>query len=223
MRKREQRSYNLLREFVHRTITLLGAIVFTIAFFLVLPLTQTLTNAPATVFISVNVDVVEMDAPPPPPEIEEEPEPEPEEPPPELTEITPPLDLSQLEMALNPTFGDDLLRGDFALQLNTVVSDSKENDALFSLSDLDQKPRIIYQPAPVMNNEMRRKTPGTVYVIFIVDQQGRVDNPIVQQSSDSVFERSAIAAVRQWRFEPGKRNGQPVRFRMRAPIIFPKE
>jgi protein TonB len=44
----------------------------------------------------------------------------------------------------------------------------------------------------------------------------------VQQSTDPVFERPALAAVKQWRFEPGKRNGKPVRFRMRVPITFPK-
>jgi protein TonB len=61
-----------------------------------------------------------------------------------------------------------------------------------------------------------------VYIVFIVDQRGRVENPMVQSSTDSSFDAPALAAVRQWRFEPGKRNGEPVRFRMRVPITFPK-
>ena len=94
-------------------------------------------------------------------------------------------------------------------------------DALFSLADLDQKPRVIYQPSPTLSAKVRKKAPGTVYVIFVVDQRGRVVNPSVQKSSDPIFERPALAAVKKWRFEPGKRKGEAVRFRMRVPITFP--
>ena len=34
------------------------------------------------------------------------------------------------------------------------------------------------------------------------------------------FEAAALAAIRQWKFEPGKRAGKPVRFRMRQPFTF---
>lgn len=115
--------------------------------------------------------------------------------------------------------------GDFAVKLNTLPGGSSGGDSvdsLFSLADLDQKPRVVHQPGPVLDASARKKAPGTVHVLFVVDQQGRVENPVVQKSTDPVFERPALAAVRQWRFEPGKRNGQPVRFRMRVPITFPK-
>lgn len=62
-----------------------------------------------------------------------------------------------------------------------------------------------------------------MYIIFIVNQRGRVENPIVQSSTDPIFENAALAAVKQWKFNPGTRNGQPVRFRMRVPVTFPKE
>jgi protein TonB len=62
-----------------------------------------------------------------------------------------------------------------------------------------------------------------VYVLFVVDQRGRVESPMVQSSTDPKFEAAAVAAVKQWKFEPGKRNGQAVKFRMRVPITFPKK
>jgi len=43
---------------------------------------------------------------------------------------------------------------------------------------------------------------------------------VVQQSPDPVFDRAALDAIKKWKFEPGKRNGKPVRFRMRQPITF---
>ena len=73
-----------------------------------------------------------------------------------------------------------------------------------------------------MNNQIRKKAPGTVYILFIVDKKGRVESPTIQSSSDRIFEKSALAAVKQWKFEAGKRKGKSVRFRMRVPISFPK-
>lgn len=214
----------LLGALLRRVLVLLGAAGLTLAFFLVLPLLQTYTAPPPNDLLLQTVDTAQLEAPPPPPPPEPEKEPEREEEPPQLEERTPPLDLSQLELALNPTgLSDRWLGGDFAVQLNTVTAHEKSVDAIFSLADLDQKPRVIYQPGPLVSKEIRRHAPGTVYVIFIVDVQGRVENPVVQKSSDPVFERPALNAVKQWKFEPGKRNGQTVRFRMRVPITFPKE
>lgn len=206
----------------HGVFVLLGAGGLTLLFFLVLPLMQAINKPPVTDLVVTGVDTAKLEAPDPPPQEEPEEEPEPEEKPPELTENAPPLDLSQLEMALNPGFSDGWMQGDFAVKLNTVVSESKDVDALFAIADLDQKPRVIYQPGPILTSELRKKTPGTVYIVFVVDPQGRVQSPQVQSSSDPVFERPALNAVKQWKFEPGKRNGKPVRFRMRVPITFPK-
>lgn len=54
-------------------------------------------------------------------------------------------------------------------------------------------------------------------------QDGRVTDAVVQTSSDPIFERPALAAVRKWKFEPGRRDGRPARFRMRVPVTFPGE
>jgi len=203
----------------------LGSCLLTLTCFLVLPLLQAIAGTPNADLALTSLDTVEM--PPPPPPIEEEPKPEqkPEEKPPELTESAPPLDLAQLELALNPGLGsgDGWLGADGAARLSAIGAGADgQVDALFSLADLDQKPRAVHQPSPTLTPEVRKRAPGTVHVLFIVDQNGRVDNPIVQSSSDPVFEPAALTAVKQWRFEPGKRNGQPVRFRMRVPITFPK-
>jgi periplasmic protein TonB len=215
-------SDRLLKRLLHGIGVLLGAAAMTLAFFLVLPLMQIISKPPATDLILQSADIA---LPPPPPPLEEpepEKEPEPEDEPPELVEEAPPLDLLQLELALNPAGEGAGQLGDIASQLQPLSASHTDVDALFSLADLDQKPRPVYQPGPHLNHQIRQKAPGTVYMIFIVDERGRVENPIVQQSSDPVFEQPALAAVKQWKFEPGKRNGQPVRFRMRVPITFPK-
>ncbi len=217
----------VLFEMWHRFQVILGASLLTIALFMLLPMIQTIKKAPEPDLIVQSVDTAYVPPPPPPPEEKIKEQAKSEEKPPELKEQAPPLDLAQLELALNPNagMGDGWTGGDFAVKLNTVVagsSDAGDVDGLFSLADLDQQPRVIYQPGPLLNAQVRKKAPGTVYVLFVVDQKGRVENPIVQKSSDQVFENSALTAVKQWKFEPGKRNGQPVKFRMRVPISFPK-
>ena len=94
-------------------------------------------------------------------------------------------------------------------------------DAAFSIADLDQRPRPIIHTAPDYPVDLRkRKVEGTVQVVFLVDREGRVTNPRVEKSTNPVFERPALEAVRRWKFEPGTRSGQNVAFKMRVPITF---
>lgn len=219
-----RRRRGLARRAGQRLLVVFGGAVLTAAFFLVLPLLKVVTGRPVDDLLIRSVDRAELPPPPPPPPEEKPEEEKPEEvKPPELADEAPPLDLSALELALNPALGDGLLAGDFAVRLQAApAAKTADVDALFSIADLDQKPRVVYQPSPSLGAEQRKKAPGTVHVLFIVDQNGKVENPVVQNSTDPAFERPALSAVRQWRFEPGKRAGKPVRFRMRVPITFPK-
>ena len=110
--------------------------------------------------------------------------------------------------------------GDFAIKLSAVGGGGDDDDEAFSLADLDQKPRPVFQQQPQLNAALRKKMPATVHVLFVVDESGRVENPIVQSSTDPAFEPVVLAAIKQWKFEPGKRSGKPVRFRMRQPFAF---
>jgi protein TonB len=212
----------VVRGVLHRGSVVLGASALTLAFFLVLPLLQRI-NPPLTADLSLtSVDTTLPPPPPPPPQEEPEEEEEPEEPePPDLSEETPPLDLSQLELALNPGLGGGWFQGDFAVGLDGGASRAEQVEELFSLSDLDQQPKPIFQPSPRLDGRLRSRGPGQVFIIFIVDADGRVEDALVQKSSDPIFERPALAALRQWKFEPGRRNGEPVRFRMRQRFDFP--
>jgi protein TonB len=87
--------------------------------------------------------------------------------------------------------------------------------------DLDRSPQTRFQAAPLYPAEARREgRSGTVTVEFVVDESGTVVTPRVASSSDRVFEEAALRAVARWRFEPGRRHGQVVRFRMAVPIHF---
>lgn len=205
-----------------RLLAVVGAVAITFMFFLVLPVIQAIGEGPDDMVRIQEVDSAGPEPPPPPPEEEVEEEPEEEEPPPEMIEEAPPLDLSQLELALNPGLGDGWFGGDFTMQLNTIGG-AGGSEELFRMTDLDQKPRCIYQPGPQYDPKVRKHAPGKAIVKFIVDERGSVQSPKIDSSSDPVFDRPAINAVKQWRFEPGKRAGKAVPYPMKITISFAKD
>ncbi|MBK8979354.1 MAG: TonB family protein [Planctomycetes bacterium] len=205
----------------HALTTVGGAVGLTGTCFLVLPLIQAMSERQKADMILRDADVTQLPPPPPPPVEEPEEEPEPEPPKPQLEEDIP-LDLSQLELVLNAGMSGGGF-GDLVAGFGALVGQGSAQSALPSLDDLDQRPRAVYQPSPVPSADVRAKAPGTVHVVFVVDEEGRVRDPAVQKSTDPVFERPALAAVRRWKFEPGRRRGEPVAFRMRVPITFPRQ
>jgi protein TonB len=95
------------------------------------------------------------------------------------------------------------------------------HDVAFDIAELDQRARPIVQAAPVYPAALRaKKTEGTVYVVFVVDAEGRVQQPKVEKSTHEEFDRAALDAVRHWRFEPAVRGGSKVPSKMRIPIRF---
>lgn len=188
--------------------------------FLLLPLLEQVSRMGKEEVEIRSVGTADLPPPPPPPEEPEE-EKEPEEPPPDIAEEAPPMDLSQLELALNPGAGDGF--GDVIARLTSIdaAAAQMDADAIFSSSDLDQMPRAVFQPPPDYPADLRkRRIEGTVYVVFVVDKNGRVANPAVQAPVHPALDSAALQAVRRWRFEPGRRRGQAVQFKMRVPITF---
>ena len=92
---------------------------------------------------------------------------------------------------------------------------------IFSSTSLDKTPRTRFQPPPTYPFEGKQAgLHGEVVVEFIVDESGRVRDPHVVRSSHRMFEEPTIRAVSRWQFEPGRRGGQIVRFRMMVPVMF---
>ena len=61
---------------------------------------------------------------------------------------------------------------------------------------------------------------GSVVVEFDVDRSGQVVGIRVLRSTHREFEEPTLRAVLKWRFEPGRRNGKAVPFRMQVPVDF---
>jgi protein TonB len=59
-----------------------------------------------------------------------------------------------------------------------------------------------------------------VEVEFMVDVQGRVQNPRVVSTFNPLLNEPVIEAIKKWRFEPGSRGGKKVPFKTKIPFRF---
>lgn len=58
---------------------------------------------------------------------------------------------------------------------------------------------------------LQRRKEGFVTVSFLIEKDGSVAEPkVVASSSGAIFKRPALSAIRQWRFEPSYRDGEPI-------------
>jgi periplasmic protein TonB len=72
-------------------------------------------------------------------------------------------------------------------------------------------PKPIYQPEPEFSEEARKaKYQGVVGLNVIVGPDGRIHDPHVVHSLGMGLDEEALKTVKLWKFEPGKKNGQPV-------------
>jgi TonB family protein len=72
-------------------------------------------------------------------------------------------------------------------------------------------PRPIYDPDPEYSEEARKaKFQGSVMLDVVVGADGRPRDIRVRRSVGMGLDERAVAAVKQWRFEPGRKDGIPV-------------
>lgn len=132
-----------------------------------------------------------------------------------------PMSLGDLESALNPGGGAGMAIGGGRLGGGRGFGGGGVEDQAFSLSDIDEKPKVLVQVKPNYPSELQRqKIDGKVIVAFTVDRDGKVIQPRAEEASHPSFAQAALDAVRQWRFEPGTRDGKKVATKLRIPIAF---
>lgn len=76
-------------------------------------------------------------------------------------------------------------------------------------------------PAHYPRSAKRRGWQGVVKIEFVVDIYGRVKSlRLVKTSGYSILDKSALKAVKSWRFSPGKQGDKPVETAVVLPVRF---
>ena len=105
----------------------------------------------------------------------------------------------------------------FPFKLEKVVKKAE----IFEISALNVPPKPIKKVDPVYPPELKRQgVESEVLLVFVVLEDGSVDDVRVRRMGSPAFAQAAAEAVKQWRFEPGMKDGRPVRTRVRLPMSF---
>jgi len=82
-------------------------------------------------------------------------------------------------------------------------------------------PRLLHEEKPrYAVDAMQRQMQGMVSLAAVVGTDGRVESVCVDRSLDPALDAQAVGAARRWRFEPGRKNGEPIRTRVTIDLTF---
>lgn len=82
-------------------------------------------------------------------------------------------------------------------------------------------PRVIYDPEPEYSPEARAaKYQGTVTLVAVIAPDGRPRGLRVQRSLGMGLDEKALEAVNTWRFDPARKDGQPVAVMIEIEVSF---
>ncbi|MEY3386819.1 MAG: hypothetical protein RIR53_1630 [Bacteroidota bacterium] len=105
----------------------------------------------------------------------------------------------------------DTVRTALRPSINDFVSAS--TDPMF---DFDRLGSYIFYPAAARGRNMT----GRVLVAALVGPDGHVEDVVILESTDPVYDLSAARAIKCLRFRPGQLHGGPARLWVRVPIEF---
>ena len=196
--------------------TVVTSLVLTLAIFLFLPFSELLSSSKNSLAIR-SIDTA-MFKPPPAkePPVERKKTTKVKLPKPKLAKMSKRLFPLERALALSLDIGD--FAGDFSLNFGL----ESDISMVFELSEVDDPPRVLVKLPPFYPLGARaRGIEGIVELVFIVDVDGSVRNvQVVSSYPGEIFVESAVNAVKRWKFEPGKKDGQPVVTRVRLPVRF---
>lgn len=90
--------------------------------------------------------------------------------------------------------------------LSADTPKSPAKDGAFAVEELDTQPVLLAGKPPQYPREMRKSgISGYVVVEFIITSRGDVVKMQVLESSHREFEMPALVAVKDWKFEPGRK------------------
>ena len=110
-----------------------------------------------------------------------------------------------------------------ALAYRTANSGSPEDlgFAPVAASEIDQPAMLLERTEPDYTDEARiANHEGSVLLQVVVDTDGNARNIVVARHLGLGLDEQAVAAVKQWRFRPARRNGQRVASAVRLEIAF---
>jgi periplasmic protein TonB len=110
-----------------------------------------------------------------------------------------------------------------ALVLVAATAGSQDSPTIYRPGDGVSLPQVTKQvKADYTQEAMANRIEGTVVLDVVVLSDGKVGDVNVSESLDSIYglDKNAVAAMKQWQFKPGMKDGKPVAVRVSVEITF---
>ncbi len=96
------------------------------------------------------------------------------------------------------------------------IEDDKKESQIKASCDEDELRKNIVYPEKAKKDGIE----GKVVVRVLVDKNGKIQNKIIEHSTDRIFNEAAVEAIDKTKFEPAKLNGKPIKGWVSVPVEF---
>jgi TonB family protein len=101
------------------------------------------------------------------------------------------------------------------------TQNSASPGAVFKIGNGVSPPRVIYQGDPEFSEQARQEHfQGTCVLLLVVGEDGRPRDIRVTKPIGKGLDEKAIEAVREWRFDPARKDGKPVAVQIAVEVDF---
>ena len=108
----------------------------------------------------------------------------------------------------------------FALGLVSPMS-AQQDDTVYRPGNGVSTPRLIRDVKPQYSaGALRRGVNGAVLLRCVVDRDGVPTRIEIIQALDEELDRTSLEALKQWRFEPGRKDGEAVLVQIDVAMAF---
>jgi len=101
---------------------------------------------------------------------------------------------------------------------------AQQDETIYRPGNGVSTPRLIRNVNPHYTADaMRRKVNGAVLLRCVVDRDGVPTRLEIINALDDELDRASVDTLKQWRFEPGRKNGEAVLVQIDVTIAFSME
>ncbi|SRR5260370_290342 len=93
-------------------------------------------------------------------------------------------------------------------------------EPVYELGDGITPPRLIRQVNPEYSGKRGVGVKGSVSISMVVSSKGIPENPQIVQGLDPEVDKSAVEAIKQWRFAPAQKDKKPVAVKVTVEVQF---
>ena len=108
-----------------------------------------------------------------------------------------------------------------AWRTSVEKNNSSSSPLVSSAAENVSPPQAVFLPDPKYSDEARSHgVEGSCKIVLVVNATGLPDNVAIIGPIGFGLDEEAIRAVRQWRFRPGMKDGQPIRVQINVDVSF---